>query len=239
MPRTASVTTFLGETDASIRQLHRSLRRLGASRAVRLAIAEDVRGDLNAAAAEGVQPAALLGSDIDAFARQALEAGGHQPTPKDYQRVLIICTVAAAVGIPALYLLLSYLVHPLFVDWFELDGSYPTAGPVVAYAFMVLTGTGLIITTLYAALAARPARRETITRAALLTPLGGVLSVVAVLAVMDRPGFALSEASIYTQVLPAGAIPVLIAIATARWWARRAAASTSTIGNDWAPIERN
>lgn len=239
MPRAASATTSPGETDASIRQLNRSLHRLGASRAVRLAITEDVRGDLNAAAAEGVQPAALLGSDVDAFARQALEAGGHEPTPKDYQRLLIICTLAAAVGIPALYLLLSYVVHPLFVDWFELDGSYPTAGPVVAYAFMVLTGTGVIITALYAALAGRPARSETVTRAAVLTPVGGALSIVAVLAVMDRPAFALSEASIYTQVLPAAAIPVLVAIGTARWWARWAAASTSTTGNDWAPSERS
>lgn len=237
MPRAASVTTSSGETDVSIRQLNRSLRRLGVSRADRLAITEDVRGDLHAAAAEGVRPAALIGSDVDAFARQALEAGGYEPTTKDYQRLLITCTLAAAVGVPALYLLLSYVVHPLFVNWFELDGSYPTAGPVLAYAFMVLTGTGVIIAALYASLAGRPARSETLTRAALLTPVGGALGIVAVLAVMDRPGFDLSEASIFTQLLPAGAIPVLTAIGTARWWARRAATSTSTLGNDGAPSE--
>ncbi len=82
MPRAASVTTSSGETDAAISQLNRSLRRLGVSRADRLAITEDVRGDLHAAAAEGVRPAALIGSDVDAFARQALEAGGYEPTPR-------------------------------------------------------------------------------------------------------------------------------------------------------------
>jgi len=234
MPRAANLTTPSAETDEAINQLNRSLRRLGASRAARLAIIDDVRGDLHAAAAEGVRPAALIGSDVDAFARQALTAGGHEPTPKDYQRLLIICTLAAAVGVPALYLLLSYVVHPLFVDWFELDGRYPTAGPVVAYAFMVLTATAVFLAALYASLAGRPARRETLTRAAFLTPVGGALGIVAVLVVMDRPGFSLSESSIYTQVLPAGAIPVWTAIGIARWWARRAAASTSTVGIDWA-----
>ena len=84
MPRAANLTTPSAETDEAINQLNRSLRRLGASRAARLAITDDVRGDLNAAAAEGVRPAALIGSDVDAFARQALTAGGHEPTPKDY-----------------------------------------------------------------------------------------------------------------------------------------------------------
>lgn len=239
MPRAASVTTSSGETDALIRQLDRSLRRLGADRAVRLAIADDVRGDLHAAAAEGVHPGALIGPDVNAFARQALEAGGHAPAPQDYQRLLITSTLAAAVGVPALYLLLSYVVHPLFVDWFELDGRYPTAGPVVAYAFMVLTATAVVIAALYAALAGRPARRETLTRAAFLTPVGGALGIVALLAVMDRPEFVLTERSIYTQVLPAAAIPVLTAIVTARWWGRRAAASTSATENDGAPFERS
>lgn len=238
MPRAASVTTPSGEADASISQLNGSLRRLGVSRADRLAITEDVQGDLNAAAAEGVRPATLIGSDVDAFARQALEAGGYEATPNDYQRLLIHCTLAAALGIPALYLLLSFVAQPLFADWFDLDGRYPTAGPMLGYAVMILTGTGVVIATLHASLAGRPARNETVARAALLTPVGGALGIVAALAVMDRPGFNLSEASIYTQILPAGAIPVLAAIGAARWWARRVATSASTTDDDSAPSER-
>lgn len=223
MPDTAGTTVTADEMDRAISQLNRSLRRLRLDRADRKAIAEDVREDLIAAAAEGVRPVDMLGPDIDAFARQTVDAGGYDPRTDDYPRVLVIGTLAAALGLPAAYLLLSYLLHPLFVTWFDLDGHYPTAGPVLAYALLVLMGTSVVVTALYAGLAGRPARTETAARAALLTPIAGGLGIVAVLAVMDRPGFTLSEVSIYTQILPAGALPVLVALAIARWWARRTA----------------
>lgn len=228
MPDTASSTSATGEIDRAVKLLNRSLRRVHVSRSDRQWIIDDVRGDLDAAAAEGVSPVDLIGPDVDAFARQATEARGFEPMSDDYPRLLVTGTLAAAVGVPAVYLLLMYVVHPLFVNWFDLDGDYPTAGPVLAYAFMVLTGTGIIIAALNASLAGRPARKETLIRAVLLTPVGGALGIVAGLAVMDRPGFTLSENSIYTQVLPAGAIPVLIALGVSRWWARRAVNNTST-----------
>lgn len=232
MPDTASRTSATGETDRAIRLLNRSLRRLRVSRADRHVITNDVRGDLDAAADGGVSPIELIGPDVDAFARQAIEASGVEPMADDYPRLFIGCTLAAALGLPAVYFLLSYVLHPLFVDWFELDGRYPTAGPVLAYAVLVLMGTSVILVTLYALLAGRPARKETLTRAAVLTPIGGGLGVLAALWVVDRPGFTLSEASIYTQVLPAGAIPVLIALGGSRWWARRAVDSASTTNSN-------
>jgi hypothetical protein len=228
MPDTASRASSTVETDRTLRMLDRSLRRLHVSRADRHAITDDVRGDLDAAADNGVSPPELIGLDVDAFARRAIEASGVEPLADDYQRLLITCTLAAALGLPAVYLLLSYVLHPLFVDWFELNGRYPTAGPVLAYVVLVLMGTGVILMALYASLAGRPGRKETVARAALLTPIGGGLGILAALWVMDRAGFALSEASIYTQVLPAGAIPVLVALGASRWWTRRAVDSTST-----------
>lgn len=222
MPDTDISTVTAEETDRAIKQLNRSLRRLHMSRADRRTIAQEVHADLMAAAADGVDPRDLLGPDVDTFAKQAMEASGLQPMADDYPRLLIGCTLAAVLGIPAAYLLLSYVLHPLFVDWFELDGRYPTAGPLLAYAVMVLMGTGVVLATLYALLAGRPARKQTLTRAALLTPIGGGLGVVAARTVLDRPGFTLSEASIYTQVIPAAAIPLLVALGASRWWARRA-----------------
>lgn len=153
-----------------------------------------------------------------------MEANGVQPMVDDYRRLLIGSALAAAVGVPAAYLLFSYVVHPLFVNWFELDGRYPTAGPVLALAVMVLLGTAVVLAALYAMLAGRPARNETVLRAGLLVPVGGGAGVAAAIAVMDRPGFTLSDASITTQMVPAGAVPVLLALAAARWWGRRSAA---------------
>ncbi len=230
MPETVSRSSAIGETDEAIKLLNRALRRLRVSRADRRTIAEDVRGDLDAAAAEGANPLDLLEPDVEAFARQAMQANGVAPMADDYPRLLLASALAAALGLPAAYFLLSYVVHPLFVDWFELDGRYPTAGPVLAYAVLVLMGIGVILATLRGVLAGRPARKETLVRAAVLAPIGGGLGIVAALWVMDQPGFTLSEASIYTQVVPAGGIPVLVALSAARWWGRRAAERTSASG---------
>jgi DNA-binding ferritin-like protein (Dps family) len=173
MPDTESRTSSPVETERAVRLLNRSLRRLRVHRVDRRTITNDVRGDLNAAAAQGVDPVDLLGPDVDAFARSAMEANGVQPMADDYRRLLIGSTLAAALGIPAAYFLFFYLVHPLFVNWFELDGRYPTAGPVLALAVIVLMGTAVVLAALYAMLAGRPARNETVLRAGLLVPVGG------------------------------------------------------------------
>lgn len=230
MPDTDTTSVPAQETDRAARQLNRSLRRLHLSRPDRRAITEDVRGDLETAAFEGVRPGDLLGPDVDAFARQAVERGGYEPLADDYPRLLVLSTVAAVVGLPAVYVLFSFVLQPLFDDWFTLDRHYPTAGPVLACVVMGLMATGVLLAVLYASLAGRPARIETVKRAALLVPVGLALSIAAVLAVTGRDGFTMSEASIYTQVLPAGALPLGVALASARWWGRRAGHRSASEG---------
>ncbi len=207
--------------------MDRRLRRLHIARGDRRTFVDEVRSDLQTAAAEGVSPAALLGPDIDAFAREAIQAGGYRPQPHDYQRVLVGGGLAAAVAVVGAYFLIVELLTPALASVFELDGHYPTGGPVMASVAIALISLLGLLAALKRLLAGRPAVRETLIRVALLTPLGALAGIAGAVAVARAPDYTATEANAYMQVLFL-VLPVLAALGVSRWWAVR----TSTDRDD-------
>ncbi|MGC9666478.1 hypothetical protein ACNTMW_07955 [Planosporangium sp. 12N6] len=202
-------------------ELDRRLRRMHLSRRDRRTVVDEVRADLETAAAEGVNPEALVGPDIDAFAREAIEAGGYRPWPRDYPRVLVGGLLAASVAVVAAYWLIVGVVQPAFASWFTLEGRYPTAGPVVVFGAIALTGLLGALAGLKWLLAGRPAARPTLRRAALLLPIGAVAGIAAVVAVAHDPDYRSTLGTVTLQVLFV-VLGVVLALGVARWWAVRA-----------------
>jgi hypothetical protein len=211
------------QIDAATADLDRRLRRLRISRRDRRVIVDGIRGDLHAAAADGVSPAALIGPDVDAFAREAVEAGGYRARSRDYPRVLTGGVLAAAAAVVVGYLLIVEVLTPVLSSWFTLDGSYPTVGPLVAYGGVVLVGLLGVLVAVRSLLAGRPAARETLNRAALLLPIGAAAGIAAVIAVARDPDYRVTVAAVTVQVLFV-VLGVAAALASARWWSLRTVA---------------
>lgn len=203
-------------------ELDRCLRRMHVPRGDRRALVEEVRGDLRAAAADGVGPAALIGTDVDAFAREAIEAGGYRARPHDYGRVLAAGTLAAGVVVVAAYWLVVEALQPALSSWFTLEGRYPALGPVVVYGAVALAGLLGALAGLRVFLAGRPAARATLTTAALLLPVGTAAGVAAVLTLAGDPDHRSTPATVTVQVLFV-LIGVVAALGASRWWAVRTA----------------
>lgn len=217
------------QIDAATADLDRRLRRLRITRRDRRTIVEEIRTDLHTAAADGVSPEVLIGPDIDAFAREAIEAAGYRPPSRDYPRVITGGILAAAAAVVAGYLLIVEVLTPFLSSWFTLGGSYPTAGPLVAYGGIVLVGLLGVLAAGRWVLADRPASRETLHRAALLLPIGAAAGAAAVTAVARDPDYRLTVATVAVQVLFM-ALGIAAALGVARWWALR----TVTDGNHQA-----
>lgn len=219
-PDSAPVRTE--QIQAATAELDRRLRRMHLSRGDPRTVVEEVRADLETAAAEGVSPEALVGPDVDAFARETIEAGGFRPRPRDYPRVLAGGILAAGTVVVAAYGLIVGVLQPAFSSWFTLEGSYPTAGPVLVYGAIALTGWLGALAGLKWLLAGRPAARPTLRRAALLLPLGAAAGIAAVVAVARDPDYSTTPGTVTLQVLFV-VLGVLLALGAARWWAVRAA----------------
>ena len=190
MSGTDGATTTTREVDATTAGLERALRRLHIAAADRRAIVAEVRADLEAAAADGVSPSALIGPDVEAFAREAAEARGHQPREAQYPSIVIGGTLAAVGGTVAAYLLIVEFLVPLFSSWFDLDGHYPVAGPVVAWAGMAVAAVLVTLLVLHLLLRGRAAARETVRRASVLVPLAMAAGIAVAVAVGQSNDYA-------------------------------------------------
>jgi hypothetical protein len=218
------------QIDAAISALDRRLRRLHIGRDDRRALVDDVRSDLRAAAADGVTPEELIGPDIGAFAREAVEAAGYRSRPHDLSRVLTGGALAGVVAVVAGYLLIVGVLQPALASWFTLDGRYPSAGPVVVYGAVALLGVvGLLAALKWWVLAGRPAVRATVLRAAVLLPVVAAAGIAGAVAVARDPAYTVTAGTIVVQVLLV-AVPVLAAVGLARYWAVRS--STADRGAD-------
>jgi hypothetical protein len=217
----AAAPVDLTEVDGAAAGLDRRLRRLHLARGDRRAIVDDVRGDLLAAAADGVRPEALIGPDVDAFAREAMEQGGYRPWRPEYARTLLGGVLGALASLFVAFWLVVAGVQRLFASWFTLDHHYPVAGPVLVYAVVTVLGVLGALVVLGRVLAGREAGRATVRRAALLLPAAVVVgagAAVAVALVPDRP---VGSGTVAAMVLCVAA-PFVAALGGARWWALRA-----------------
>jgi hypothetical protein len=224
---TDDATTTTRQVGATTAQLERALRRLHIAADDRRAIVAEVRADLEAAAADGRNPSALIGPDIATFAREAAEARGHRPGQAQYPRVAIGGILAAVVAAVAAYLLIVEFLVPLFSSWFDLDGHYPVAGPVVAWTGMALTAWLVTLVVLHLLLTGRAGSRETVRRAAVFVPLAMAGGIAAAVAVGHSNGYSVGVVVVEAVLI---VIPVAIALVGARWSAVRHARTSGRLG---------
>jgi hypothetical protein len=208
------------EVESALRALDRELCRLRIPRARRAELVEEVRADLRAASADGVPPQVLLG-DVETFAREAVAARGWTPRPRDRSTGTAVALLAGAVAIVVGYVVVVELLTPLFSYVFDLDGSYPVAGGVLAVAFMALAGLTGALATFGWVFAGRPAARASVLRAAWYLPIGAALGIVAAVAFAESQGYPTSAPVIAVEILLV-AVPCAAALWLARWWGVRA-----------------
>jgi hypothetical protein len=212
--------TTTSQLDATTAELERALRRLHLAVSDRRAIVAEVRADLEAAVADGMSPSALIGPDVETFAREAAEARGYRPRQSQYPRVALGGTLAAVVGAGAAYLLIVEFLVPLFASWFDLPGDYPVAGPVVAYAGMAVAAVLVTLLVLHRLLMGRTAARQTVRRAAVLVPLATAGGIAVAAAVGRSNDYSVGVAVVQAVLI---VVPVALALVGARWWAVREA----------------
>jgi hypothetical protein len=208
------------QIQAMTADLDRQLRRMHLSPRDRRTIVDEIRADMQNAVAEGANPETLVGTDMKAFARETVTAGGVRPRPGHYPRVVAGGLLAAGAVVVAGYSLIVEVLQPAFTSWFTLEGRYPTAGPVVVFAAIALTGLLGTLAGLKWLLTGRLAAAETLARAALLLPIGAAAGIAAVLVVAGDPGYQSTPATVTLQVLFV-VTGVVLALASARWWAVR------------------
>lgn len=205
--------------------LDRALRRLDIAPHDRRSIVGDVRGDLQSAAAEGVPPDALMGSDVDTFARQAVADGAYRSVPRNYSGVVGSGGLAVAVAVLVGFWLVGEVVQPALASRYTLAGHHPTAGPLVVFTGIALVALLGALAVLWLVLDKRAARRETLVRVAVLAPLAAAGGAAAVVAVANDPSYRTTPGVVVGQVLLV-AVPVAASLAAARWWALRSASSS-------------
>lgn len=105
--------------DGLVTATERRWRALGVRPGDRAALAADLRQELEAAAADGLDPAGLVGPDVDGFAARVAEEAGVERTPPLYGPVLGVATIGAVLSLVVGYCVVMAL-HEVFVAAFDL-----------------------------------------------------------------------------------------------------------------------
>lgn len=213
--------TTIDETIAIAQQ---EWREYGIGPQERVALAADLRADLESAAAEGITPDLLIGRDLRDFARRLADEAGAQRTPYAYRRVIRVALTGIVLGTVAGYLIITEVVHPLLVSLFNLP--QPNRVPLWLAAVVYL-GAVTLFSVAGATLALRlrlhalPGIRRTTYAMMLLLPIAGALVTPVVLGfgwLMDYSFHPLVVSTEIGLVLAAAGGAVAIA---RRWSLRR------------------
>ncbi|WBB82024.1 hypothetical protein O7606_12055 [Micromonospora sp. WMMD882] len=202
----------------------REWRALGIRPDDRVTLVADLRAELEAAAADGLDPAELLGADRAAFALRVAEEAGMDVTPPRYGHVLATASAGALLALVAGSVLASGL-HYAFVALFDLP---PDVRVPVWLAAGVFYGGVAAVVVAGAVLAVRvalrdtPRIRHTATRMALLLPPALAAGVAAAVVL----GWSL-EFPLTPLVIGAEAALVLAAFLAATALARRWSVTTA------------
>lgn len=93
------MSTSTSTVDNLLAAADREWRALGIHRRDRVTLAADLRAELEAAAADGLDPAELLGADPAEFAVRIAEEAGVERTPPRYGQVLGVATAGAMLSL--------------------------------------------------------------------------------------------------------------------------------------------
>ncbi|MEU6076209.1 hypothetical protein [Micromonospora sp. NPDC047074] len=213
------MSTSTSAVDGLLTAADRKWRALGINRRDRVALAADLRAELEAAAADGLDPAELLGADPTEFALRIAEEAGVERIPPRYGQVL---GVASAGGI--LSLVVGYVavisLHQAFVAAFDLPRSVRVPVWLAAGVFyggvaaVVVAGAVLAVRV---ALRDAPRIRHTAARMALLLPPALAAATAAAAAFGWALDFPLTPIAIGTEAAIVLAA-FLAAAALARRW---------------------
>ncbi|BBH71616.1 hypothetical protein ACTI_83010 [Actinoplanes sp. OR16] len=184
----------------------------------RAALAADLRGDLEAAVADGAGPHELIGPDVAGFARRLADEAGvrrHHPT---YARLFSTMLIGAALTAVIAYELVTAL-SPMMIRAVDLDD--PARVPLVV-ALAVYYGIPAAIVVAGAVLAVRwrlrdlHRVRETCRAMILLLPIAGLLVTPVVMGFAWATGYSTDPVVVAFEVAM-----VMAALSGATYLARR------------------
>ncbi|MFY1691755.1 hypothetical protein [Plantactinospora sp. WMMB782] len=204
--------------DNVLAEADRAWRAYGIGRTDRAALAADLRLDLEAAAADGGDPAQLVGADVAGFARRLAEEAGVRRVRREYGRLVRTALAGAALGGVAGYAVLAAL-YPLFVRAVDIPRSIeiPVQLAVVGYygvpAAIVVAGA---VTAVRLRLGDLPQIRRTAWLMGALLPVAGILVTPLTMAFAWSTGYSNAP-----EVVLAEVAMVLGALAGATMLARR------------------
>ncbi|TCC00580.1 hypothetical protein E0H26_02555 [Micromonospora zingiberis] len=206
--------------DSVLTEADRAWRAYGVGSADRQALAADLRLDLAAAAADGGDPAQLIGGDVAGFARRLADEAGVRRVRRDYGRLLRTALTGAVLGSLLGYALLNAL-YPLFVRMIDIPRSVDVpilVGVGVYYGLPAAVVVAAAVVAVRLRLRDLPQIRRTAWMMTLLLPAAGI--VVTPITI----GFAWStDYSTAPEVVAVEVAMVIAALAGATILARRLA----------------
>ncbi|MEU4776328.1 hypothetical protein [Micromonospora sp. NPDC023633] len=218
------MSTSTSAVDNILAAADREWRALGIHRRDRVTLAADLRAELEAAAADGLNPAELLGADPTEFTLRIAEEAGVERTPPRYGQVLGVATAGAMLSLVVGYLVVISL-HQAFVAAFDLPRSVHVPLWLAAGVFyggvaaVVVAGAVLAVRI---ALRDAPHIRHTTARMTLLLPPAIAAAIATATAFAWSLNFPLTPLAIVAEAAIVLAA-FLAATALARRWSVTAA----------------
>jgi len=208
--------------DSVLTEADRAWRAYGVDSTDRRSLAADLRLDLQAAVADGVDPVRLFGGDVAGFARRLADEAGVRRPRQEYGRLLGTALVGAALG-GVLGFGILMVFNPVFVRMVDIPRSIqvPVQVAVAVYygvpAAVVVVGA---VTAVRLRLRDLPQTRKTAWMMSLLLPVAGILITPITMAFAWSTGYSTAPPIVLTEVAM-----VLAALAGATILARRLALS--------------
>ncbi|MFF0467665.1 hypothetical protein ACFYPX_09610 [Micromonospora zamorensis] len=206
-----TIDRLLGEAD-------QAWRGYGVGSADRAALAADLRLDLRAAAADGGDPAQLIGGDVAGFARRLADEADVRRVRGDYGRILGAALLGALLGAVLGYGLLM-AAYPVFVNLVDIPRSIKVP---IQLAVAVYYGVPGAVVTAGAVIAVRtqlrelPRIRRTARMMAVLVPVAGIIITPITVGFAWSTGYSLAPPVVVAEIAM-----VLAALAGATVLARR------------------
>ncbi|SNY42977.1 hypothetical protein [Paractinoplanes atraurantiacus] len=204
--------------DSVLATADREWRALGVHQRDRATLGADLRADLEAADADGLTPAELLGTDPAGFARNLAEEAGVERTTPRYGALFGVATAGAVIALVVGYVVVLGL-HQAFVAAFDLPRGVHVPVWLAAGAFyggiVAIVVAGAVVA-VRVALRDVPRIRHTAARMTVLLPPAFGAGIAAAVAVGWALDFRLTPA-----VISAEAALVLLAFLGATALARR------------------
>ncbi|MEU4471000.1 hypothetical protein [Micromonospora sp. NPDC023888] len=206
-----TIDRLLGEAD-------RAWRGYGVGSADRAALAADLRLDLRAAAADGGDPAQLIGGDVAGFARRLADEAGVRRVRGDYGRVVGTALIGTVLGAVLGYGLLES-AYPVFVHLIDIPRSIDVP---IQLAVAVAYGIPAAVVAAGAVIAVRiqlrdlPRIRRTAQLMSVLVPVAGIVVTPVTVAFAWATDYSFAPPVVVTEIAM-----VLAALAGATVLARR------------------